>query len=285
MTLISQFGPIDYLVIGHIAHDITPTGISLGGTAAYAALTARAIGLRVGMVTVGDTIKHQKLLSDIAIANAATDRTTTFENIEIDCSRIQIIHDVAPVITKNMIPTCWELTPIVHLAPIAQEVDPNMARLFEKSFIGLTPQGWLREWDFRGRVLHTEWPESRYVMEKAAAAVLSIDDINGDEDRIEDLASSIDVLVVTEGINGARVYWQGDIRNFRPPSILEVDPTGAGDIFACAFFARLYKTRDPWEAARFATLLSAMSVSRIGIKGIPNPDEVNNASIDIIHSR
>ena len=38
--------PIDYLIIGHISQDITPSGIQLGGTAAYAALTARACGLR-----------------------------------------------------------------------------------------------------------------------------------------------------------------------------------------------------------------------------------------------
>ena len=37
----------------------------------------------------------------------------------------------------------------------------------------------------------------------------------------------------------------------------EVDATGAGDIFAAAFFWRLYVTRDPWEAARFATHLAS----------------------------
>ena len=56
---------------------------------------------------------------------------------------------------------------------------------------------------------------------------------------------------------GARLYWNGDVRRFRPPSVKEVDATGAGDIFAAAFFTRLYITRDPWEAARFATPLSA----------------------------
>ena len=44
--------PVDYLVIGHITVDLTPSGPALGGSAAYAALTARALGLRVGIVTV-----------------------------------------------------------------------------------------------------------------------------------------------------------------------------------------------------------------------------------------
>jgi hypothetical protein len=46
-----SFEPIDYLVIGHLTQDIIPDGFRLGGTAAYSALTARALGLRVGIVT------------------------------------------------------------------------------------------------------------------------------------------------------------------------------------------------------------------------------------------
>ncbi len=43
--------PVDYLVVGHVAADVTPTGVQLGGTVSYSALTARALGLRVGIVT------------------------------------------------------------------------------------------------------------------------------------------------------------------------------------------------------------------------------------------
>ena len=43
--------PVDYLVIGHITEDLTPSGPRLGGTAAFSALTARSLGLRVGVVS------------------------------------------------------------------------------------------------------------------------------------------------------------------------------------------------------------------------------------------
>ena len=43
--------PIDYLLIGHITQDITTEGPRLGGSVTYSALTAQAIGLRVGIVT------------------------------------------------------------------------------------------------------------------------------------------------------------------------------------------------------------------------------------------
>jgi sugar/nucleoside kinase (ribokinase family) len=61
-----------------------------------------------------------------------------------------------------------------------------------------------------------------------------------------------------------------------------VDSTGAGDIFAAALFARLYATRDPWEAARFATQLAARSVTRIGLNGIPTLKEIEECLMEVI---
>src|SRR5690606_14781126 len=132
--------------------------------------------------------------------------------------------------------------------------------------VGVTPQGWMRSWDQNGRVGKAEWPEADFVLSRSAAAVMSIEDVGYDEERIEEIATSCRVLAVTEADQGARLYWNGDVRRFRPPQVQEVDPTGAGDIFAAAFFSRLYITRDPWEATRFATYLSAMSVTRPGLE-------------------
>ncbi|MBE0695387.1 MAG: ribokinase, partial [Anaerolineaceae bacterium] len=104
----------------------------------------------------------------------------------------------------------------------------------------------------------------------------------GNESIIEDMASSARVLVVTEGANGARLYWNGDVRRFRPQQMMEADPTGAGDIFATAFFYRLSTTRDPWEAARFATNLASFSVMRFGLEGVPTAEEVQSCMTEVI---
>jgi sugar/nucleoside kinase (ribokinase family) len=61
-----------------------------------------------------------------------------------------------------------------------------------------------------------------------------------------------------------------------------VDATGAGDIFATAFFFRLFATRDPWEAARFATQLATTSVTRSGLEGIPTEDEIQDCMVEVI---
>ena len=153
--------------------------------------------------------------------------------------------------------------------------------MFSSSLLCVTPQGWLRSWDQDGMVSTAEWPEASFVLGNVEAAVVSLEDVKRDEDRIDELASSCRVLAVTEGNNGSRLYWNGDVRRFRPPQTLEVDATGAGDIFAAAFFARLSKTHDPWEAARFATQLSAFSVTRIGLQGIPTSDEINACLVEV----
>jgi sugar/nucleoside kinase (ribokinase family) len=106
--------------------------------------------------------------------------------------------------------------------------------------------------------------------------------VGGDEDRIEAMASATRVLAVTEGPAGARLYWNGDLRRFRAPDREEVDATGAGDIFAAAFFWRLYATRDPWAAARFATHLASFSISRSGLEGIPTQEEIQTCLVEVL---
>jgi sugar/nucleoside kinase (ribokinase family) len=78
------------------------------------------------------------------------------------------------------------------------------------------------------------------------------------------------------------LYWNGDLRRFSAPPEMEIDPVGAGDIFATAFFFRLYSTHDPWESARFATQLAANSVTRRGLAGVPTPEEVQYHLMEII---
>lgn len=119
------------------------------------------------------------------------------------------------------------------------------------------------------------------MLERAGATVISIEDVGGDENRIEEMAASSRVLAVTEAQHGSRLYWNGDVRRFKAPEVAEVDATGAGDIFAASFFIRLFTTRDPWEAARFATQLAAISVTRPGLSGIPTPDEIQASMVEV----
>jgi len=76
------------------------------------------------------------------------------------------------------------------------------------------------------------------------------------------------------------VYHQGQVRHFPTRPAHEVDPTGAGDVFAAAFLIRLRETaqsptgEDPWEAARFANVVASFSVEGPGVSAIPRREQV-----------
>jgi hypothetical protein len=78
MRNLAPIEPIDYLVIGHVTQDITPNGLVLGGTASYSALTAKALGLRVGIVTACESSLPLGELAGISISALDSDTTTTF---------------------------------------------------------------------------------------------------------------------------------------------------------------------------------------------------------------
>ncbi len=274
--------PIDYLLIGHVTQDVIPQGFSLGGTASYSALTAHAMGLRVGVVTACHPDLELPELEGIAVARYPSEFSTTFANTQTPDGRVQFLYHRAQELDVAMIPDTWRDAPIVHLGPVAQEVNVKLARAFPDSFVGLTPQGWMRSWDAQGKVGYSDWLEARYVLEAGSAAVISIEDVRGDESVIEDMISSIRVLVVTEGSAGARLYWNGDYRYYRAPAEAEIDPTGSGDIFAAAFFIRMQYTNDPWEAARFATQLAAKSVTRKGLAGVPTEEEIKANLVEVL---
>jgi sugar/nucleoside kinase (ribokinase family) len=282
MIISTPIEPIDYLLIGHLTRDLTPTGATLGGTAAFSALTARALGLRVGVVTSFGTDLNPVELSGIPIAVSPSEYTTTFENVQTPEGRIQYCYHQADRLNLSHVPELWRSAPVVHLGPVAQEVEISLALAFPEALLGVTPQGWLRKWDGDGRVYRTEWPEATFVLQHADVTILSLEDVQGDEQIIEDMAASCRILVVTEGKEGSSVYWNGDIRHFRPPLEDEIDSVGAGDIFSAAFFFRYSATHNPWEAARFATQLAAASVTRVGLSGVPTPEEVQSSMMEIL---
>ncbi|MEA3350914.1 MAG: PfkB family carbohydrate kinase [Chloroflexota bacterium] len=265
----SHYPPIDYLVIGHITIDLTSKGLRLGGTATYAALTAQALGLRVGIVTIWGEEIPLGPLSNTSIAGITTKQSTTFENIQTHNGRVQILHHLAPPIDFELVPKSWQDTPIIHLGPIAQEVKPILAQQFPKSSIYTTAQGWLRDWDESGRVHLAEWDQASLVLERSDATILSNEDIDGNKDRIEEMAASSKMLVITEGARGARIHWRGTSRNLPAPNVREIDATGAGDIFAATFFIHLHQHGNPWNAAAHANQLAAQSVTQIGLNSIP----------------
>jgi hypothetical protein len=270
---------IDYLLIGHVTGDLTPDGPRLGGTVTFGALTARALGQRVGILTSAPDSMRPLLgsLDGIEMIRVPGEQATTFENVYTPDGRQQVVHGRAAPLHYDQIPAAWRAAPIVHLGPLVGEIDPAMAGRFPDSLLGITPQGWMRRWDELGRVSFTPWGDVGRVGPLAGAVIYSIEDIDHDEALARDYARHTAIQVVTRGPIGCTLYKEGQEIDIAAPRVPERDSTGSGDIFATAFLIRLKASGDPLAAARFATRIASDSVSRVGLDGVPREAAIRRA--------
>ena len=275
----------DYVIIGHITQDITPDGKTPGGTALYSGLTAHALGMSVGIYTSYSKECNPPLPADIDLVNNESKKTSTFKNIQTQHGRVQYIFSKAKNLDANKIPDPWKKTKILHIGPVANEVALKSLCVSPETLICITPQGCLRQWDDEGKISYKSWQVNDTCLHLADLVVLSIVDVQHNEDDIEKIASHVKILVVTEGAHGARVYWNGDVRRFPAKRVTEIESTGAGDIFATSFFYRYIHTRNPWESARFANQLASNSVTRILLDGIPTREEIHTHQMEILQNR
>jgi sugar/nucleoside kinase (ribokinase family) len=274
-------GRPDFLVIGHVSKDLTGDGYRLGGTAAYSAVTARNLGRSPAVVTsAGPDLGPGPLLGGVAVECIPSPVTTTFVNIYQGGRRHQRIEAVAERIREHSIPTAWKRIPIVHLGPIVGEFEEDLIELFPSSLLGLTPQGYLRTWDDEGRVTPRHWTRAGQFLPYVDALIVSRDDLAGEAGPLRSQLGLPGVSVVTEGAEGATLYYRGQIIHLGPRKTRVLDPTGAGDVYAAAFLVRLEETEDPHEAARFANVAASLSVERAGLASVPERREIEAALSD-----
>lgn len=262
-----------YVAIGHVCQDVVASGRVLGGTVTYAALTAAALNWDVSVLTRVRTDLDLSSLRGIDWIRLSSAHTTTFENVYTAQGRVQTLHSVADSITSADAEIYRDGIDVVHLAPIANEVDPKLVSAFDGALIGVTPQGWMRQWDTSGRVSPHPWKDAQAILQHADAVISSVADVAGDWSLIEHWASMTHVLVVTQGPQGCTVYVDGKSQHVPVQAIDDVDPTGAGDIFAAAYFVYLRQTQHPIKAARFANCIASQSVLRHGLQGVPTVEE------------
>jgi len=268
---------IDYLTVGHITHDVLPNGgQAIGGTASYAAFTASALGRRVGVLTsAGPDLEIAAFDGIASLFCHPAPVTTTFENIYVNGHREQFVYSIAHPLTFAQVPNPWLRVPLIHIGPIMGECDLTLAAHFTgKAFVGMTPQGWMRTIDAQGRVFPQAWREAEQFLPLASALVFSIDDIGGDWALARHYAQQTHILVVTCGWDGGALFIDGVATLFPAVPVVEIDPTGAGDIFATAFFIALASGAAPLSAANYAACLAARSVTRKGLASTPRPADV-----------
>jgi sugar/nucleoside kinase (ribokinase family) len=264
----------DYLMLGHFTRDVLPDGTTTpGGTSLYAALTAHRLGRNVGVVSAPAELPAG-WPDAIQIAFHPSPAPPTFENRYTPEGRKQTLHAASRPITPDVIPEAWRTAPLIHLGPVLGETPEGLVDAFPSALLGVTPQGWMREWSdtLPSPVLYKPWQPAPRVLERINALVLSIEDVRGDEALVVSYARHCALVVLTRGAQGATLFVGGVPHHIPAFAAVERDPTGAGDVFAATLFTRLHDTGDPFEAARFASYVAALSVEGAGISRIPARD-------------
>ena len=273
---------LTYFVVGHITRDVAPTGFTLGGTATYSAITAARLGARVRILTACRPEHLQnlrELVPEAEIALVESEQTTTFENIYSASRRRQRLLATAGYIPADAAPAEWLRSDIIHLGPVAREVDVGfLTAASSQSLVAATPQGWLRRWDAEGFVHPDGWRPGEVFLRSLDALILSEEDVGFDASLLEFYISQARLTVVTAGYRGCTVYCGRHSFSLPPRPTTEVDPTGAGDVFAAAFLVYLRVLGDPLAAARYANIAGSLSVEGIGTSAIPTREMVERTA-------
>ena len=272
-------GTASLLVVGHITRDLLPAGaFRLGGTAYYAGIAAVRLGHRVAVYTAArldlDFSPLREAAPGIEIHSLPSPDDTVFTNRYRARRRYQLLLGRARPLLAEGLPEDWRSIPLVLLGAVAGEIAPAWIESLPSAVVGACLQGWLRGWDDSGRVSFRPWAEASRWLPHLAAAFLSEEDVQGRQGLVEGYAAHCPLLVQTAGERGATLYEGGQPRAVAPFSVRELDPTGAGDVFAAAFLVRRAEGAAPAEAARFAAAAAALSVRAAGAGAIPWRDEV-----------
>ena len=268
----------EFVAIGHVTIDITPTHDHpegqrrYGGAAAYAALTAAAMGLNAAVLTSAQSdYPFTEIMPGIDVINVESPSNTTFQNLYESGERRQLLGARAGDISRSDLPDQWEAPAIVVICPLTRELPANAHSWFPESSVGLVLQGFFRRWDDYGVV--TLEPGGPPPGESGIAlAIASHDEL--DAVGVRAWGDVADIVARTDGAKGAEIYAAGGTTRVAAPSVDEVDPTGAGDVWAAAYLIRLGETGDAKIAARFASAAASLSVTGVGLSGIPSRREV-----------
>jgi len=139
-----------------------------------------------------------------------------------------------------------------------------IATLFTDGAVGAAAQGWLRHTAADGLVVPRVWRSPERLLQSVQALFLSREDILGQEDDVVEWFERMPVGVLTADRDGALLFVNGERYEIHPRAAREVDPTGAGDVFAATFLIHYQRAGDPWQAAVAAACAGSLAVEGEG---------------------
>jgi 1D-myo-inositol 3-kinase len=261
----------DFVAVGHVTLDRFGDAIRPGGSALFAAVTAHRLGLSVGLLTShGDDFPLDVIPPKIEVVSVPAADTTLFEHRHEPGGRVSHVRAVATPLTMADVPEDWAEASLTLLAPVIDEVDPMIATLFTDGAVGAAAQGWVRQVKPDGLVVPRPWRSPERLLQSVQALFLSREDIRGQEAEVVEWFQRMPLGVLTADRDGALLFVNGERYEVHPRPAREVDPTGAGDVFAATFLIQYHREGDPWQAAAAAACAGALAVEGEGWSAVPD---------------
>lgn len=279
----------DFLAIGHVTIDLLADGTPvLGGSALYAGLTAARFGLHAAILTRGNFTKHgdaiaqslSRFAGEVEIIAQSSSEPTVFINETVAGRRRQTIRSWAGQIDINGLPAHWRSAPIVHLAPVAQEIEPRQVGRLSPAYFGATPQGWMRDWTtLAGGVVRLGPLRLPFdVLGRLDAVVVSSQEQALARDSLESIGAR-GLVAVTRGAAGAQILDRGRVIEVPAYPVRAVDDTGAGDVFAASLFVLRANHESTPTAARLASAAAALRIQGMGPDAVPSRERVEEFAL------
>lgn len=264
------------LAVGHVTWDRREGDDVLGGAVTYAALTARALGWDAAALTcAGPDFEPERDLPGVRVFLHRSSATTRFQNLYgPSMERHQVLSSRADDIELLPLPEEWRSPDVLLLGPVAAEVGPGVARTFEAEVVGALAQGWLRKVDSRGNVSAREWESPGADLAGVHAVFVSQHDLARGAPPASSLLAYVPMVALTRGWEGLTLLTRTSVHEVPSLPRQEVDPTGAGDVFAAAFLVRYHEAGDPLEAAAFGACAASCAVEGVGASALGNREEV-----------
>jgi sugar/nucleoside kinase (ribokinase family) len=255
------------LVCGNVTLDRRGEGLVPGGTAYYAARALAALGARVRVVTAAGADFPRDALAGIEVAWVAAPATTRFVNVYApDGKRSQRVEAAAPPLSPADVPAAWRDADALLLGPILRETPlPELAHAARARVTLLGLQGLVRRVRPDGVVEQPAWDPAPGALAGIDAVSLGEDEVRAQGDLVARLAAAVPLVAFTHGRKGSELLARGRVRRVGVhPAAREVDPTGAGDVYAAGLALGLARGEAPEEAARLGAAAASIVVEGVG---------------------
>jgi sugar/nucleoside kinase (ribokinase family) len=264
------------LSVGHVVWDRVDGKDVLGGSVSYAALTARKLGWDAAVLTAASAdFVGERDLPGVAVHARPSKTTTRFVNrYDAGGLRQQYLLSRAEDVDVGKLPAGWQAPDALLLGSVAGEIPRHAATMFEAGAVGALAQGWLRHFAADGAVSAQPWEDPAADLFGVHVLFLSVHDVDGDVQRARDMLELVPIVALTRGWEGMELMTRDAVHSVPTLPRPEVDPTGAGDVFAAGFMVRYQETGDPLEAAAFASCAASCVVEGLGTTTLGDRAEV-----------